>query len=42
MKLLKGILFLIIIAFFYWLPLYLGIPLTENQFKMRLLFESWI
>lgn len=33
---------LIIIAFIYWLPLYLGLPLSETAFRMRLIFPNWI
>ncbi|MGK7930754.1 MAG: dolichyl-phosphate-mannose--protein mannosyltransferase [Microcystaceae cyanobacterium] len=36
------VLLFIILGFIYWLPLYLGIPLSEEQFKLRLLFRNWI
>ncbi len=38
----RGILVLIVLAFIFWLPIYLGIPLSEPQFKLRLWFNSWI
>jgi dolichyl-phosphate-mannose-protein mannosyltransferase len=36
------IIFTIVISFWFWLPIYLGIPLSPEDFKMRMLFESWI
>ena len=36
------IILLIIAAFIYWLPIYLGLPLSYQGFKMRLLFPNWI
>lgn len=38
----KGCIIVIVASFIYWLPLYLGIPLSQVQFKIRLLFDSWI
>lgn len=37
-----GILGLIIAAFFYWLPLALGWPLSAEAFYQRMWFTSWI
>ncbi|WP_017652821.1 dolichyl-phosphate-mannose--protein mannosyltransferase [Fortiea contorta] len=34
--------FLIIAAFIYWMPIYLGLPLSVDDYKMRMLFDSWI
>ncbi|GFE68726.1 dolichyl-phosphate-mannose--protein mannosyltransferase [Chroococcus sp. FPU101] len=35
-------LILIAVAFVYWLPIYLGLPLTEQEFGMRMIFNNWI
>jgi dolichyl-phosphate-mannose-protein mannosyltransferase len=32
----------IAIAFLYWLPIYLGLPLTTSGFSKRMWFNSWI
>ncbi|GBF80548.1 phospholipid carrier-dependent glycosyltransferase [Aphanothece sacrum] len=37
-----GLIILIIIAFIYWLPIYLGLPLSQKEFNMRMLLPSWI
>lgn len=29
-------------AFIFWMPIYLGLPLTEAQYQMRMWFRSWI
>ncbi len=34
--------FLIIIAFAFWMPIYLGLPLSADAYKLRMLFTSWI
>ncbi|OUL34829.1 phospholipid carrier-dependent glycosyltransferase [Nostoc sp. 106C] len=34
--------FLILAAFIFWMPIYLGLPLTSNGYKLRMLFNSWI
>jgi dolichyl-phosphate-mannose-protein mannosyltransferase len=36
-----SIIFLIILAFTYWLPIYLGLPLSNEEFHQRMLFNSW-
>ncbi len=33
---------LTIIAFIYWLPVYLGIPLSSEGFRWRILFSNWV
>jgi dolichyl-phosphate-mannose--protein O-mannosyl transferase len=38
----KLTLLLIAAAFIHWLPIYLGLPLTENQFNLRMVFNNWI
>ncbi|MGK7940980.1 MAG: phospholipid carrier-dependent glycosyltransferase [Crocosphaera sp.] len=35
------ILFLITVAFIYWLPIYLGLPLSQKEFNLRMLLH-WI
>jgi dolichyl-phosphate-mannose--protein O-mannosyl transferase len=37
-----GILVLITLSFIYWLPIYLGIPLSEIGFKMRIFLPNWV
>jgi dolichyl-phosphate-mannose-protein mannosyltransferase len=32
----------IILAFIYWLPIYLGIPLSVRDYYLRMIFPSWI
>ncbi|BAZ02392.1 glycosyl transferase family protein [Tolypothrix tenuis PCC 7101] len=34
--------FMILAAFIFWLPIYLGLPLTSEGYKLRMLFNSWI
>ncbi len=33
---------IIIAAFIFWLPIYLGLPLSQQGYRMRMLFDSWI
>lgn len=33
---------IIIIGFIYWLPIYLGIPLTQSELSLRMFLRSWI
>lgn len=33
---------LIFVGFLYWLPIFLGLPLTPQAFSWRMLFRSWI
>lgn len=33
--------FLILLGFVYWLPIYLGLPLAPEQFHSRMWFHSW-
>ena len=35
------LLLLIIVAFIYWLPIYLGLPLSPREFNLRML-SNWI
>lgn len=37
-----AIIFLIIIAFIFWMPIYLGLPLSPDAYKLRMWFSSWI
>ncbi|OKH49226.1 dolichyl-phosphate-mannose--protein O-mannosyl transferase [Calothrix sp. HK-06] len=34
--------FLIIGAFIFWLPIYLGLPITSEAYKLRMWFNYWI
>ncbi|MBD2340353.1 phospholipid carrier-dependent glycosyltransferase [Calothrix sp. FACHB-156] len=34
--------FMILAAFIFWMPIYLGLPLTSEGYKLRMLFDSWI
>ncbi|MEA5580436.1 phospholipid carrier-dependent glycosyltransferase [Nodularia harveyana UHCC-0300] len=34
--------FIIIAAFIFWMPVYLGLPLSPEGFKIRMWFSSWI
>lgn len=29
-------------AFIFWMPIYLGLPLTEWQYRLRMWFSSWV
>jgi dolichyl-phosphate-mannose-protein mannosyltransferase len=33
---------LIVIGFLFWLPVYLGLPLSPAQFRLRMWFPTWI
>ena len=37
-----GILTIIVVSFFYWLPIQLGIDLESDAFSRRMWFQSWI
>lgn len=37
-----GIIMIIGLAFLYWLPIYLGLPLSETAFKQRIILPSWL
>lgn len=45
-KYLRGIgitiIFTVIAAFIFWLPVHLGLPLSPDGWKMRMLLQSWI
>jgi dolichyl-phosphate-mannose-protein mannosyltransferase len=34
--------FIILGAFIFWMPIYLGLPLSPNDYKLRMWFNSWI
>ncbi|MFK0730951.1 MAG: dolichyl-phosphate-mannose--protein mannosyltransferase [Gloeotrichia echinulata GP01] len=34
--------FFIIAAFIFWMPIYLGLPLSSHDYKLRMWFNSWI
>jgi len=34
--------FLILLAFIFWLPIYLGLPLSPEGFQRRMWFPSWV
>ncbi len=34
--------FLILVAFVFWIPIYLGLPLSEEGYSWRMWFRSWI
>lgn len=34
--------FLILAAFVFWIPIYLGLPLSPDNYKLRMWFNSWI
>ncbi|NJO75169.1 MAG: dolichyl-phosphate-mannose--protein O-mannosyl transferase, partial [Leptolyngbyaceae cyanobacterium RM1_406_9] len=36
------VIFLIALAFVFWLPLYLGLPLSVEGLELRRWFESWV
>ncbi|NER38586.1 MAG: phospholipid carrier-dependent glycosyltransferase [Oscillatoria sp. SIO1A7] len=37
-----GIILLIIFAFIFWMPVYLGLPLSPQDWKLRMWLPSWI
>ncbi|MEH2147118.1 dolichyl-phosphate-mannose--protein mannosyltransferase [Nostoc sp.] len=34
--------FIILAAFIFWMPIYLGLPLSPDAYKLRMWFNSWI
>lgn len=36
-----GVIFFVLIAFYFWLPIYLGLPLSPESFKLRMWF-NWL
>ncbi len=36
------VIFLILLAFVFWMPLYLGLPLSPQSYKLRMWFPSWV
>jgi dolichyl-phosphate-mannose-protein mannosyltransferase len=37
-----SITFIIVAAFIFWMPIYLGLPLSHDGYKLRMWFNSWI
>ncbi|MGB3404884.1 MAG: phospholipid carrier-dependent glycosyltransferase [Microcoleaceae cyanobacterium] len=37
-----SIIFISIIAFLFWLPIYLGLPLSIEEWRLKMWFSSWI
>jgi len=37
-----GLIAIVLIAFIFWLPLYLGLPLSPAAWKLRIWFSSWV
>lgn len=36
------VIFLVLLAFVFWMPVYLGLPLSPDGWKIRMWFSSWI
>ncbi len=36
------IIFLVLLAFVFWMPIYLGLPLSLESYKLRMWFPSWV
>ena len=36
------IIFLILFAFVFWMPVYLGLPLSPQDWQLKMWFQSWI
>ncbi len=36
------IIFVILLAFVFWMPIYLGLPLSPESYSLRMWFRSWI
>ncbi len=36
------IIILILLAFVFWMPIYLGLPLSQHSFKLRLFLPTWL
>ncbi len=34
--------FTIMVAFIFWMPIYLGLPISTDDYRMRMWFNSWI
>ncbi|MEP0918262.1 phospholipid carrier-dependent glycosyltransferase [Leptolyngbya sp. DQ-M1] len=37
-----GVIMLCAIAFVFWMPIYLGLPLSQSEYEMRMWLRSWI
>jgi dolichyl-phosphate-mannose--protein O-mannosyl transferase len=33
---------LVLLAFWFWMPIYLGLPLSSGQYQLRMWFRSWV
>ena len=38
----SSVISIVICSFIFWLPIYLGLPLSAEQFQLRMLLQSWI
>lgn len=36
------VIFVVLLAFVFWLPIYLGLPISAQGYQMRMWFSSWI
>jgi dolichyl-phosphate-mannose--protein O-mannosyl transferase len=36
------IIFLVLGAFIFWMPIYLGLPLSQWEWKIRMWLASWV
>ncbi|NEP29273.1 MAG: dolichyl-phosphate-mannose--protein O-mannosyl transferase, partial [Moorea sp. SIO3I6] len=36
------VILVVVLAFIFWLPIYLGLPLSESGYQLRMWFRSWI
>ena len=36
------VIFIILFAFVFWMPVYLGLPISPQNWQMRMWFRSWI
>jgi dolichyl-phosphate-mannose--protein O-mannosyl transferase len=37
-----SVLLLVFLGFWFWLPVYLGLPLTPAEFRLRMIFPTWV
>ncbi|MBD1856858.1 MULTISPECIES: dolichyl-phosphate-mannose--protein mannosyltransferase [Leptolyngbya] len=37
-----GVMVICAISFIFWMPIYLGLPLTLDEYKLRMWFRSWV
>jgi dolichyl-phosphate-mannose--protein O-mannosyl transferase len=36
------VIFVVLLAFVFWLPIYLGLPLSPEAYQLRMWFRSWV